>query len=198
MTDLTGRALHRLGERLPGRLSMPGDKGYNSSDGDLGEARRPHAARRCPLPVNRGCPGRDSRGPWLRPPVVGTWRRPRLGGPGLVRRTCHRLERHERRNRGSQQQHRTNFRRGARRRCTRGFGSGRACGRDRVGWRGGHDGPHLRRRLWASDRPLSASRSIILSLQRPFSQTDASPPPDPATKRSFFGRSGAVAEASAW
>jgi FAD/FMN-containing dehydrogenase len=28
MTNLVGRTLHRLGERLPGRLFTPGDDGY--------------------------------------------------------------------------------------------------------------------------------------------------------------------------
>ena len=31
MTDLIGRTLHRLGERLPGRVSVPGDKGYTAA-----------------------------------------------------------------------------------------------------------------------------------------------------------------------
>jgi FAD/FMN-containing dehydrogenase len=80
MTALIGRTLHHLGEQLPGRLSMPGDKGYTAataiwakpagrtpravvhcrSSGDVQAAIR--AARDCDLPLSVRGGGHDWAG----------------------------------------------------------------------------------------------------------------------------------------
>jgi hypothetical protein len=52
MTDLTGRALHRLGERLPGRVSTPGDDGYAAATAIWAKpvGRMPRAVAHCRTP----------------------------------------------------------------------------------------------------------------------------------------------------
>jgi hypothetical protein len=79
MTDLIGRALHRLGQQLPGRVSMPGDNGYAAATAIWAKPRRPRSARCRPLPdTGRHPVGHSSRARrWSS--IVRACRRPRLG-----------------------------------------------------------------------------------------------------------------------
>ena len=65
MTDLVQRTLHRLGERLPGRLSTPGDPGYADATAIWAKPVGRFAARRCPLPDRRRRGAGDSSRPRL-------------------------------------------------------------------------------------------------------------------------------------
>jgi hypothetical protein len=53
MTDPVGRTLHRLGERLPGGVSMPGSDGYGAATATWSKPVGCMPARRRPLPDAR-------------------------------------------------------------------------------------------------------------------------------------------------
>jgi hypothetical protein len=68
MTDLVERTLHHLGERLPGRLSMPGDPGYVDATAIWAKpvGRMPRAIAHCRTTADVQC-GAAPRSPLPRP-----------------------------------------------------------------------------------------------------------------------------------